>query len=216
MMPSDATSSTGYALVYVNREYLVYQPASSSFSVTLPANSFSFEWIDPATGSVSQTGIYNAGAGSNTFNLPAGLTNDALLHLTSSTSSSTPFNGAIVSFTLINADSDQDIGPLSDGTTLNLATLPTHDLNVRANTSPATVGSVVFMLTGAQTNDRTESGAPYSLFGDVSGNYNAWTPPVGSYTLHATPFSGSGGTGIAGTALTINFTVVNPTPTPTP
>jgi hypothetical protein len=81
MVPSDATSSTGYALAYANREYLIYQPANSSFTVTLPAQAFSYEWIDPATGSVTQTGTYNATAGSNPFILPAGLSNGALLHL---------------------------------------------------------------------------------------------------------------------------------------
>src|SRR5205085_3555973 len=99
---------------------------------------------------------------------------------------------------------------------LNLATLPTRNLNVRANTNPVTVGSVVFALTGTQTNNRTETNAPYSLFGDVSGNYNPWTPAVGSYTLKGTPFSGAGGSGSAGTPLTVNFTVTNQGSTPTP
>jgi hypothetical protein len=36
-----------------------------------------------------------------------------------------------------------------------------------------------------------------------------WTPPpaIGTYTLTATPFSGSGGSGISGTALTVNFAI---------
>jgi hypothetical protein len=32
---------------------------------------------------------------------------------------------------------------------------------------------------------------------------------TGGYTLKATPFSGAGGTGTAGTSLTIKFTVTN-------
>jgi hypothetical protein len=142
------------------------------------------------------------------------------------TPTATPSAVAVVSFTLVNADSDQDLETLTDGATLNLASLPTHNLNVRANTSPVTVGSVVFALTGTQTNNRTETNPPYSLFGDVSGNYNPWTPAVGAYTLKGTPFSGAGGSGSGGTALTVHFTVTNqgatptptvtPTPTPTP
>jgi hypothetical protein len=115
----------------------------------------------------------------------------------------------VVSYTLVNADTDTDIQPLTNGATLNLATLPTRNLNVRANTSPATVGSVVFALTGAQTHNQTETNAPYSLWGDTSGNYAPWTPVAGSYTLKATPFSASGGGGSAGTPLTISFSVVN-------
>ena len=119
----------------------------------------------------------------------------------------TPAGQFVSSFTLINADSDQPIQTLANGATLNLATLPTRNLNVRANTSPATVGSVVFVLSGAQTRNQTETNAPYALFGDNSGHYNPWTPALGSYTLKATPFTGSGGTGTAGTALTITFSV---------
>jgi hypothetical protein len=116
---------------------------------------------------------------------------------------------AVTTFTLVNADNEQDIQTLSSGATLNLAALPTRNLNIRANTTPATVGSVVFNLSGTQTRNQTESGAPYALFGDNAGNYNPWIPAVGTYTLKATPFTSSGGTGTAGTALTVNFTVTD-------
>ena len=52
--------------------------------------------------------------------------------------------------------------------------------------------------------------APYALFGDNGlGDYSPWVPAVGSYTLTARPYTGSGGTGTAGTALTISFSVLN-------
>lgn len=120
----------------------------------------------------------------------------------------------VVSFTLINADTDQDLFTLTNGATLNLATLPTKNLNIRANTNPATVGSVVFNLSGTQSRTQTESGAPYALFSNSGSDYNAWTPAVGSYTLRATPYSASGGTGTAGTALSIDFQVTNQTTAP--
>ncbi len=116
---------------------------------------------------------------------------------------------AVVSFELINADTEQPIRSLVAGDVLNLATLPTKNLNVRATTSPATVGSVVFALTGAQTHNTTESTTPYSLFGTVNGNYNAWTPPLGNYSLTARPYTGSKGKGTPGTALTLAFSVTN-------
>ena len=122
------------------------------------------------------------------------------------------------SFTLVDADAvtDVDIQTLVNGAVLNLATLPTRNLNIRANVNPATTGSVVFSLTGAQSRNQTENVAPYALFSDVNGDYNAWTPPVGSYTLLATPYSGSGGTGTAGAALSINFSVIDGGGTPGP
>ena len=42
------------------------------------------------------------------------------------------------------------------------------------------------------------------------GDAGAWTPAVGSYALKATPYSAAKGTGTAGTALSVSFTVANP------
>ncbi|NEU06739.1 hypothetical protein GZH53_00280, partial [Flavihumibacter sp. R14] len=60
----------------------------------------------------------------------------------------------LVSFTLVNAANEQDIQTLTANAVLNLATLPSQSLNIRANTSPAIVGRVVLALTGAQTVNR--------------------------------------------------------------
>lgn len=125
------------------------------------------------------------------------------------TVSGTSSGQRVVSFTLINADTDRDISTLTNGATLNLATLPTDNLNIRANTSPATVGSVAFTLSGTQSHTRTESGAPYALFSGSGSNYYAWTPANGSYSLRAVPYTASGSSGTAGTALSLSFQVIN-------
>ncbi|MEM9834725.1 MAG: malectin domain-containing carbohydrate-binding protein, partial [Bacteroidota bacterium] len=122
---------------------------------------------------------------------------------------------SVTSFTLVNADTDTDISSLQSGEILNLATLPTTNLNVRANTNPTTVGSVRFALNG-NANFQTENVAPYALKGDVNGNYRNWTPSPGNYTLKATPYSGSNAGGSAGTALTITFTVIDEDTAPLP
>ncbi len=113
---------------------------------------------------------------------------------------------SVVSFTLINADTDQDIRQLVNNDTITFSQLPTRNLNVRANTNPFPVGSVSFDL-NASINFRTESGAPYSLAGDNAGNYAPWTPPLGNNTLKCTPYTGANRTGAAGTPLTIVFFV---------
>ncbi|SNC77729.1 hypothetical protein SAMN06265337_4337, partial [Hymenobacter gelipurpurascens] len=115
----------------------------------------------------------------------------------------------VVSFTLINADSDQPIRQLVANDVLNLATLPTQNLSIRANTSPATVGSVLLSLSGAQTQRTTDRKPPYALPDDANGNYTAWRPPLGTYTLTATPYTGNNANGTAGTALTLAFSVTN-------
>jgi hypothetical protein len=119
-----------------------------------------------------------------------------------------PTGDVIVSFTLINADTNQNTRPLINGDILTLQDLPTVNIAIRANTTPAVVGSVRFSF-NSSTNFRTEGSAPYALFGDTNGNYASWNglPLSGAHTLSATPFSGSGGSGTPGTALTISFTV---------
>ncbi|SOD92497.1 putative Ig domain-containing protein [Spirosoma fluviale] len=119
---------------------------------------------------------------------------------------------AVVSMSLMNADNLEEIKVLTSGEQINLATLPTRNISIRANTNPGTVGSVKFNLTGARNHSITESIIPYALFGDNSGRYNPWTPGTGQYTLTATPYKNSGGGGTAGTALTLNFSVINQAP----
>ncbi len=130
------------------------------------------------------------------------------------TATAAPVN-RVTGFTLVNADTDADIRTLTNGETINLATLPTLNLNIRANTSPAAVGSVRFDYNGA-TSYRVENTVPYALASDNgSGNYNPWTPSVGQHTLSATTFSGINATGAASGPLTISFTVINTPPTAT-
>ncbi|WP_162053457.1 T9SS type A sorting domain-containing protein [Pontibacter pamirensis] len=120
-----------------------------------------------------------------------------------------PTTQQVVSFTLFDASTKKDIQTIANGATLNLATLPTKNFNIRANTNPGTVGSVKFALSGTQSKSVTESAASYDLMGDNG----SWTPSVGSYTLKATPYTASKGTGTAGTALSVGFKVVNETST---
>ncbi|MDQ4140866.1 MAG: T9SS type A sorting domain-containing protein, partial [Bacteroidota bacterium] len=126
---------------------------------------------------------------------------------------STSTNSQIVSLTLINGDTDKDILTIKEGTILNLATLPSKNLNIRVNTSATGVGSVKLALSGRWTINKTES-APYTLFGDEKNsngtiNYGGIALPTGDYTLKSTPYSGSNGSGTAGTPLTVNFKIIN-------
>ena len=115
---------------------------------------------------------------------------------------------AVVSYTLVNADTDTDIGPLNDGDVIDYSTLGTSDISIRANTSPESVGSVVFSFRGA-SSFRTENVFPYTLGGDINGDYWTVEIPNGDYTLTATPYSDPQGEGDEGTSLTINFSVAS-------
>jgi Flp pilus assembly pilin Flp len=116
--------------------------------------------------------------------------------------------GDPITFTLVNADSNQDIQSLEDGDVITLSSLPTTNLSIRADTRVDGVNSVRFGL-DANGNFRTESIAPYAIAGDVSGDYAPWTPGVGSHTLTGTAFSATGGGGDMLGAVTISFRVNN-------
>ncbi len=117
---------------------------------------------------------------------------------------------AVTGVWLVNADSDSDITALTDGAVIDLQTLSTSSLNVRATTD-GPVDDVRFSLSGPTSHNQTERVAPYALFGDNSGNYAAGSFAVGQYTLVVTPNSAG-----ADTPLTVNFSVVGGTTTPTP
>jgi CxxC motif-containing protein (DUF1111 family) len=121
---------------------------------------------------------------------------------------------AVTSFTVVNADTQADIGTFTSSATVSA--LVTPNINLRANASG--FKSVVF--SDANFNiTRIENAAPYSYKGDLSGKYYKWTPPAGTYVIRATPFSGSNGTGTAGTMATLTLKITSaatPTPTPTP
>ncbi|MDQ3291421.1 MAG: Ig-like domain-containing protein, partial [Bacteroidota bacterium] len=122
----------------------------------------------------------------------------------------------VVSFTLINADTEKEIQTIANGAVLKLSSLPTRNLNIRANTYPATVGSVKFVLSGVQVLNQTQTEKPYAVFGDSGGDYYPWVPTNGSYTLKCTPYTGKAGSGTAGTALTISFKVETGATNPRP
>lgn len=124
---------------------------------------------------------------------------------------------AVVSFTLINADTNLPVpgfDPMKEGAVITLSRLPTRRLNLRANANGPT-GCVQFGFDG---NDafNTEREAPYGLAtsGDKGDPFSAWTPAAGAHVLTATPWSGPpapqkrGGTGLPGRPLTTRFTVV--------
>jgi hypothetical protein len=117
--------------------------------------------------------------------------------------------GSVTTYTLVNADTDLDIQALTPGMTLNLGTLPTRNLNVRADVTLTSISSVAFDLSGPQIRNSVEGIAPYALFSDLNGNYDPWTPAVGAYTLVATPYYEANAGGPAGTALTVSFAVVD-------
>lgn len=116
----------------------------------------------------------------------------------------------IYNFSLINADTDQVIAgyeSLSDGVTLNFSTLPTRNLNIRANGTNDVLG-VRFNYDGA-TPFPVQHYAPFAMADNLGSNYYAWTPTTGAHVLIATPYGNHDATGTpVGTDAVLNFVVV--------
>ncbi len=80
MTPQGVLSSTGFCLANTGAEYLAYQPSSgASFTVNLPAGTYSYEWYNPSSGAIVATGLVTAGGGNQSFVAPFG--GDAVLYL---------------------------------------------------------------------------------------------------------------------------------------
>jgi hypothetical protein len=118
--------------------------------------------------------------------------------------------GNVVELRLINADTDQPILTLVDGMIINIATQNTTNFNIEAVTDAGLVGSVRFSYNGLD-NFRTESERPFAFCGDGCplGNFKRCLNLVaGWHNVSATAYSGASQTGMAGSTLTVTFTLI--------
>jgi hypothetical protein len=117
----------------------------------------------------------------------------------------TPTSSLIVSAALVTAPEGGVLQGITNGTTINLATLPTRSLSISL-TPNATIGSLKIQ----HNNEvRTENIAPYSLAGDTNGAFTAANMAVGTHTIVATPYSQANAGGTPGPSTTIVFSVVD-------
>ena len=117
----------------------------------------------------------------------------------------------IVGFSLINASTHADIRELTQGSIIDLDALGDTLVNIRANTSPTQIGSVVFELDGPVEHMQTENIFPYALFGNLPQQlslYKGQELVPGIYTLSARPFESVRAQGEEGLAQVIQFEVV--------
>ena len=70
MLPRPDLASTRYALANFVDAYLVYQAGSGLFAVNLQRDQYDYEWFNPRTGLVADSGSFKASAGNTMFLLP--------------------------------------------------------------------------------------------------------------------------------------------------
>ena len=196
--------------------------AGLSVSVAANASAATYSWGAPAPSAVrvgsimgdsSRVAIFGFEAGSTMLLAPnaparrvgffgghASLTSDGW-KLSDAATKWALLCGSVTGFSLVNGDTNQVIGPLNNGDTVELTVLPPN-LKIRANIDPAVIGSVGFTYDGSPAIDST---APYEYLGGPL----EWVPNLGSHTLQARAFTQSGGAGLGTQSVTINFTVTN-------
>ena len=123
-----------------------------------------------------------------------------------------PSTNPLTGFTLVDASDQSVLASLTSGASVALADPNGGSYGIRANVdSTASVGSVRLVLSGAKTVTRTESAAPYSLYGDsyegAASDLYGESLPAGSYTLTATAYSERAGGGDELGALEVSFTI---------
>lgn len=115
---------------------------------------------------------------------------------------------AVTGLTLVNADTGQDIQPLTNGTVVDLASFPSRHLSVRADATSDT-GSVKFGL-NKKRSFHIDSLAPFALAGDDRrGDYHAWTPSVGTVSLTAAAYTRRQAAGKPADAIAVQFDVID-------
>ena len=176
--------------------------------------------IESSTDGVEFIPLATVGAGVRSYtaaNLPAeaqrwfrvratnGFGNSDYTNVADAVTPAAPAGPAVTSLVLINAGTDADVLTLSDGMTLSASQVGISSFTVRAETNSA-ARSVIFGY-GGTARFRLEKTAPFALFGDSNGDYTGQSFTAGTYTITVTPFASSDGTGAAGAAYKVTFTV---------
>ena len=117
--------------------------------------------------------------------------------------------GPLAGFMLVDASDQTELATLTAGASVELSDPDGGSYAVRADVDAnANIGSVRLALSGAKTVSRTESVAPYSLYGDSGADaLDGASLPAGSYTMTATAYAESNLGGDELGSLEVSFTV---------
>ena len=122
--------------------------------------------------------------------------------------------GSLAGFSLVKGGTGTELAALRDGMVIDPDDYDANSFAFRVNLlAGKSVGSVKLALTpqGGTSTNKTESWAPYSLYGDDGYNSLAGRDlPAGQYTLTATAYTLKNGNGGHSGTITIAFTVTDP------
>jgi hypothetical protein len=121
------------------------------------------------------------------------------------------FSGSVTGLDLINADTEQKITTLSNNQVIDVS--DTLSFNIEATFTGSGIDSVLFKYGGSYY--RTDKGAPYSFCGNSGRAFDSCGKlGIGTHTVSATPFSSVATGEVAGTEVSVTFTIVAGAPAP--
>jgi|GEM_PF-1165995 len=122
-----------------------------------------------------------------------------------------PFIPEIKSYTLINAFTNKVVKEIFDNEIINIKSLDTDKVTIRANFEETFEGSVLFNLKGSEISNYVDNSTPNTMYGeDSNGDYfNDGGTPIGNYTLSTTTYAERSQNGKIGTRKTLKFKIIN-------
>ena len=119
-------------------------------------------------------------------------------------------------FTLVDAESNTDLFNMEHRMEIPSEEIADKKVTIRANMAGVGIDSISMILSGPIRRTWTEDVAPYSLFGDIAGDYSGRLLNPGSYSLVATAYGAVQQAGKEDTTVTIQFTILAPDDEVTP
>ena len=122
-----------------------------------------------------------------------------------------PYIPSIKSYSLINTETQKEVGKLQEGEKVNIRLLGTDKINIRANFEEDFTGSMLFELKGSKNSNSTDNTYPFSLYGESSNGkyYNGGGTPAGNYSLNIKTFAEPSRHGKVGEEASITFSVID-------
>ena len=112
----------------------------------------------------------------------------------------------VESFTLINADTGEDLETYPNNSEVNPLSI-SIGANIRISIKINTQHTASVRISGFGQPPRVENHLPFSLLGDENNIYEPWMPDSGVYNIFVEPFSANNASGDKGEKAVLNLTI---------
>lgn len=178
-----------YCFAKVGDIYVVYLPNGGTRSLTTSNDVFEVSWYDPRNGRFQTAPEEINSNGTLSLNAPDGVNDWVALVKRRDYVFARPLTLELVSARTGNTTGNISVlGTITDGTVVNLSDLPVGNVSLQAKIG-VDVDNIVFDMDNG-TYTYTDTGAPYTLYGETGSSIDVWPVTEGSYSLKVTAYKG--------------------------